>query len=105
VKDKGVSLQYLALCWLYIKYRGSYVVLSLFLKLFYCKFIFIPVKCLPCDTVYSQYVLLQALMDSNLPRLQLELYKEIKKVGFVLSCSFAVWYSVSVLVYWNVALV
>ena len=27
-------------------------------------------------------VLLQALMDSNLPRLQLELYKEIKKVGF-----------------------
>lgn len=24
---------------------------------------------------------LQALMDSNLPRLQLELYKEIKKVG------------------------
>lgn len=27
-------------------------------------------------------VLLQALMDSSLPRLQLELYKEIKKVGF-----------------------
>jgi len=26
------------------------------------------------------YIYLQALMDSNLPRLQLELYKEIKKV-------------------------
>lgn len=44
-------------------------------------------------------------MDSNLPRLQLELYKEIKKVSFSLSCPFEIQYLVSVLVYWSVALV
>lgn len=51
------------------------------LKLFYCKCNIFPVKHLPSDTVCSQCILLQALMDSNLPRLQLELYKEIKKVS------------------------
>lgn len=65
----------------------------------------IPVKCLPSDTVNSQCILLQALMDSNLPRLQLELYKEIKKVSFFLSCPFEIWCLVTVLIYWDVALV
>lgn len=32
------------------------------------------------------YIYLQALIDSNLPRLQLELYKEIKKVMRCVLC-------------------
>lgn len=35
---------------------------------------------IPSLCLLSLYFYLQALMDSNLPRLQLELYKEIKKV-------------------------
>lgn len=45
----------------------------------------LPSLGLPVARVFREQlscVLLQALMDSNLPRLQLELYKEIKKVGF-----------------------
>lgn len=34
----------------------------------------------PSPSLLSLNFYLQALMDSNLPRLQLELYKEIKKV-------------------------
>lgn len=45
-------------------------------------------------------------MDSNLPRLQLELYKEIKKVSdFSFMFFLLKMYSVCVVVYWNVALV
>lgn len=40
-------------------------------------------------------------MDSNLPRLQLELYKEIKKVSLPCFCLSEIEYLVSVLVYWN----
>lgn len=41
-------------------------------------------------------------MDSNLPRLQLELYKEIKKVSLPCFCLSEIEYLISVLVYWNV---
>uniref|UniRef100_A0A8C3I275 Huntingtin n=1 Tax=Chrysemys picta bellii TaxID=8478 RepID=A0A8C3I275_CHRPI len=40
---------------------------------------------------FNQSLILNALMDSNLPRLQLELYKEIKKNGASRSLRAAVW--------------